>query len=332
MPTLAQPAFYRPGPPVTARQAPSDTVVRLRNAAGEVVDEMAVIAGEWVVIEGGRARTEESDAFGAGYDALPGSPARFVRRALAAAFRQPLDGPDADGFRHGMLRCARDGTPICAADAPLSVQATALTGATDAASARAHMAVLREIHALAVARPVFDPAVQADMHAFNVMAAYFGEKQMDGDRELPGGGLMPQDVPGVIAEAAAAAGVQAPAWTAMDDLPGAGVPQMRLLREHLFADLTDVPLGEIRAAFQPHTEDETAYGTFVDWLRRSGETRKVDRPPNFSNLAPGYECRVAKFARDGVEFLVVEDFAMTAVYAWPDAAPAPLPEPAPRPV
>jgi hypothetical protein len=119
MPTLAQPAFYRPGPPVTARQAPSDTVVRLRNAAGEVVDEMAVIAGEWVVIEGGRARTEESDAFGAGYDALPGSPARFVRRALAAAFRQPLDGPDADGFRHGMLRCARDGTPICAADAPL---------------------------------------------------------------------------------------------------------------------------------------------------------------------------------------------------------------------
>jgi hypothetical protein len=324
MPEFAPKAFYRQGPTVSAKQAPYDTVVRLRNAAGAVIDELGVIAGEWVLIENGQARTELPDVFANTYDAVPWADGHFARKGVQE-LRQPLDEPAGDVFRSMMLRCAADGTLLCSANLPLTSQADALTGAGDKAAARTHMAVLRQIHAHMSATAVFDPSAQSDLHTFNIMATYFDEPETAEERELPGGGLMPEDVPGVVADAARADGIEAPEWILMDDLPVSSVPQFRRMRDHLFSDLTDIPLGMIQANFQPYTEEPTEQAAFVAWLRRTGEHRPLGRHPDMSNVMPGYEFQADRYARDGVEFLIVEDFAMSALYAWPDNAPVPAP-------
>jgi hypothetical protein len=170
MPEFGPLARYRPGPAVKARQANNATVVRLRNAAGDVIDQLDVLPGEWVVIADGDARTERPEAFADGFDPLPWAPGYFVAKAPVRQLRQPLDGADADAFRETMMRCAGDGSLLCPSAASLSVQAEMLTAAPDAEAAREHMAVLRVLHTRTAAQFVFDPAVQADLHTFNVLA------------------------------------------------------------------------------------------------------------------------------------------------------------------
>jgi hypothetical protein len=325
MPDPVLKAFYRPASGVVqAMQMLADGVFILRDETGRTVDEIPYIAGEWVVLEGNRGWTQSDTEFKDDYDSF-GHGRLFAPKSEPRELVQPSTGPEAAEFAQQLLRCSRDGTLICRVSDLFSEQMTALTNAADKVSARQHIQVLGLLRAAVGNDITFDPLVQGDRHMFDMLASFHGEEPPDGDdRANPGGGLMPCDIPGVVEEATrgmAPAGI----WIAIDKMPGANLPQMKMLRDRLFSDLTDVRLSEVMVTFCPHTMAENPLQTITSWLKSEGEHRPLKRQPDFSNIAPGYVCEVDRFAVGGVEMIVVEDFMASYIYAWPDEKPAHIP-------
>jgi hypothetical protein len=319
-------ACYRPWLAAKAQLQTRDRVVALRGAEGNVIDEIAVIAGEYLVIDSNGAETLPAADFVCMYDAMPhAGPLAHVRRAPVQSLAQPLDGPQADEFSRRWLRCTVDGALICSVDAPLSLQAAAVMAEQDRASGAAHMAVLRALREHASAAPIYEPGLQADVFTFDVVTAGLEPAPVRVD-EIPAG-LMPEDVPQLADEMAQTAGLAELPWMAMGTTFSPRLPQIQALAHHLFSGLTDVPLERIQMAAESAMEEPGAVVAFAAWLRVQGEHRPLERQPDFSNLAPGYEPRADRFALADVEFLLVEDFSGTFVYAWPDRAPIPLPRP-----
>ena len=316
-------AHFRPRDTARCLRAARDGVFRLRDGSGREVDRLAVLAGEWVVISGGTAVTESGDdTFRRLYDAVPGREGIFARKSPPVSLRQPLGEAEAREFAAGRLRCAADGSLLCDPSDPLHVQLSAVRSAPGGGL---HAAALHALRAAAGSRPVYDPAIQADLHMFDLECTDLAGETPDTREDTLDSGIQPDDIPGLVEEAASLDGVTAPRWTPMDAMPGRG-PQLDALRARLFGDLTDLPLGRIMATLHPHAEAGNPLDGFMAWLRDTAEARPLERQPDFSNIVPGYVAKVGRHARDGVEFLVVEDFAGAYVYSWPDRA---LPSPGP---
>ena len=151
-----------------------------------------------------------------------------------------------------------------------------------------HLAALRALRDAAGSRPVYDPAVQADLHMFDLHCADFSGDPADVREDAVDSGIQPGDIPSLVREAASLDGVAAPGWTPLDGMPGRG-PQLDALRARLFGDLTDIPLGRVMAALHPHAEAGNPLDGFVAWLRETGEPRPLGTTAGL--LEPGARVR-----------------------------------------
>lgn len=324
MPNLAQPAFYRPFTPVRALNADQDRTVNLKNANGEVIDQISLIAGEWLVITADEHFIENSDAnFKRNFDIVPGFKNTFTPKLPVQKLQQPLDGTEAKEFKQNFLRCTEKGLILCSPQLGLGQQATILSEQENSFDISQHMDVLKQERDQINRAPIYDANVQSDVHMFDLMSAQFDDKPKVARSDELESGIQPEDIEGIVADIMKAARKPYPKFFSMGAMPGADHKQIQSIREYLLGDMTEIPLERIQMTLYPHTEDTNPFEEFVNHIRETSEKRPLDYQPNLSNLMPGYTAEVERFARDGVVFLVVNDLMAQYVYTWPDRELAP---------
>ena len=113
-------------------------------------------------------------------------------------------------------------------------------------------------------------------------------------------------------------------WQPIRKLMPYAETQIRSLGRQLFEQYTTLPLEDIRAAAAP-ISGRSEVNALINWLRSGAEDgsaqikaarQRIDVPD-----MPGYQPEVEVLARDGTDYMVVEDHAGAYVYAWPSQAP-----------
>lgn len=143
----------------------------------------------------------------------------------------------------------------------------------------------------------------------------------DGEEPKP---PTPSDVPAVISRAIATTDPNAvdPKFHQVKNLPGYMSRAIRAMGRETFKNYTDTPIEEISVIANlggqgPNSEREL--NGVSAWLKHNA--KEIDKGTlDFGQMMPGYQAQTIRFSTQGVQFLVVRDFAGGYIYAWPEGA------------
>jgi hypothetical protein len=132
--------------------------------------------------------------------------------------------------------------------------------------------------------------------------------------------LKPQTLPSVISKQMIAAGVQAPDFHIVSNLPGNMQQGIRTLGRALFKSMTRTKIDDITVVANvmgqgPNTSQEI--NAVTQWVREHGQ----DRGPgniDFDRVIPGYAAETHQYSAGGARWLLVKDEFGQYIYTWPE--------------
>jgi len=132
--------------------------------------------------------------------------------------------------------------------------------------------------------------------------------------------VTPAHLPAHLETSLAKAGDIKVRWHHVANLPGNAADAIRQLGKALFGALTQTPtdkitmIGNLGGQGKPNTEKEVQ--AVASYLKKFGE----DMGPghiDFNEIMPGYKAKIHHYVCFGTEFMLVQDFAGSYIYAWP---------------
>jgi hypothetical protein len=319
---------------VIARRFLDNTVVPVQDDEGHVIDEVPVLAGEWVLWGVEAPYTLSAEQFAAEFVSM-GEPEDadddrvYVRRApaIVATFdngnmliENGAVVPAAEFLTRHML-CRQDGTPLTTW---AGLSGTALRLREDPSpEARAHLEVLKAYRQFLGQTMVVDARVQADLHVFDL--------EMGDATALPPVTVVPvedqslaaEDIPHAVRKTLARLGFEEYAHQGLPFMPVIAMRQMMLAAgaerlwnfgKRLMEGISQRPVESIICVKTMHSNLNPLVAI---WDRLAGDEAETIHPEELA-MMPGYEPgRIERYDLDGVSYLYVDDMEGVSLYAWP---------------